>query len=270
MSATYPSLGNDFPDAKDTMTRMSDLNYANKSLADRYYTYINAGNFTAAQQLLSDNPTLDSMILNAAKINRFNDIALSLEWFFKDNVDGYIQTKQSEFSAYVDGKENVLNGKVSDTVAYIDGKQNEFDTYVDDFRYLGDYNNSVSYVKKNIVYFSGYTYICRIPSNGVSPIVNETTANWGLISKKGDKGDQGVSGTGLSPRGQWDSAITYYKDDMVIDNENMWQCIVENINSKPSTSNTSWLKMIIDANIVIVSSAQPSNQYVGCLWMKEV
>ena len=241
MSATYPSLGNDFPDAKDTMTRMSDLNYENKSLADRYYTYINAGNFTAAQQLLSDNPTLDSMILNAAKINRFNDIALSLEWFFKDNVDGYI-----------------------------DGKQNEFDTYVDDFRYLGDYNNSVSYVKKNIVYFSGCTYICRIPSNGVSPIVNETTANWGLISKKGDKGDQGVSGTGLSPRGQWDSAITYYKDDMVIDNENMWQCIVENINSKPSTSNTSWLKMIIDANIVIVSSAQPSNQYVGCLWMKEV
>jgi len=241
LSATYPSLGNDFPDAKDTMTRMSDLNYENKSLADRYYTYINAGNFTAAQQLLSDNPTLDSMILNAAKINRFNDIALSLEWFFKDNVDGYI-----------------------------DGKQNEFDTYVDDFRYLGDYNNSVSYVKKNIVYFSGCTYICRIPSNGVSPIVNETTANWGLISKKGDKGDQGVSGTGLSPRGQWDSAITYYKDDMVIDNENMWQCIVENINSKPSTSNTSWLKMIIDANIVIVSSAQPSNQYVGCLWMKEV
>ena len=229
MSATYPSLGNDFPDAKDTMTRMSDLNYANKSLADQYYTYINAGNFTAAQQLLSDNPTLDSMILNAAKINRFNDIALSLEWFFKDDVESYLETR---------------------------------------FAYIGTYSASVTYVKGNIIDLNGEGFICRVDSSvGVSPTAHTTTTNWAIIA---EQGIQGVSGTGLAPRGVWNSTTQYYTNDCVADNNILWQCITGNTNSKPSSSNSNWIALLSLSGLVIVSSAQPTTQSTGNLWMKEV
>lgn len=229
MSATYPSLGNDFPDAKDTMTRMSDLNYANKSLADQYYTYINAGNFTAAQQLLSDNPTLDSMILNAEKINRFNDIALSLEWFFKDDVESYLETR---------------------------------------FAYIGTYNASVTYVKGNIIDLNGEGFICRVNSSiGVSPTAHTTTTNWAIIA---EQGIQGVSGTGLAPRGVWNSTTQYYTNDCVADNNILWQCRTGNTNSKPSSSNSNWIALLSLSGLVIVSSAQPTTQSTGNLWMKEV
>lgn len=229
MSTTYPSLGNDFPDEKDTMTRMSDLNYANKSLADQYYTYMNAGNFTAAQQLLSDNPTLDSMILNAAKINRFNDIALSLEWFFKDDVESYLETR---------------------------------------FAYIGTYSASVTYVKGNIIDLNGEGFICRVNSSvGVSPTAHTTTTNWAIVAKQGI---QGVSGTGLAPRGVWNSTTQYYTNDCVADNNILWQCITGNTNSKPSSSNSNWIALLSLSGLVIVSSAQPTTQSTGNLWMKEV
>jgi hypothetical protein len=226
LSATYPSLGNDFPDAKDTMTRMSDLNYANKSLADQYYTYINAGNFTAAQQLLSDNPTLDSMILNAAKINRFNDIALSLEWFFKDNVESYLETR---------------------------------------FAYIGTYNTSVTYVKGNIVDLNGEGFICRVDSSvGVSPTAHTTTTNWAIIAQQGI---QGVSGTGLSPRGTWNSSTNYYVDDCVAYNNNLWQCLVQNSASEPTSGNTNWLSLL-DLSTLVCSATQPTNQVINGVWLQ--
>lgn len=270
LSLTYPErTETTFPEAVDNLSRMSDLSFEDLILVQQYYAYYNAGNLSGANSLLETNPILKTKIFNAAKFNKLADGIGATQQFFKDNVDGYIQTKQSEFDAYVDGKEVDLNTHVSDTVTYIDTKQSEFNAYVNAFTYKGDYSNVTSYVEKNIVYFAGCTYVCRVACKNISPVADKTTANWGLISEKGDKGDQGVSGVGLSPRGQWDSTTTYYKDDMVIDSGSMWQCVVENINSKPSTSNTSWLKMIIDANMVIVSSAQPSNQHVGCLWMKE-
>jgi len=203
LSATYPSLGNAFPDAKDTMTRMSDLNYTNKALADQYYSYLNAGNFNAAQQLLSDNPTLDSMILNAAKINRFNDIALSLEWFFKDDVETYLELR---------------------------------------FAYIGEYDSGTTYVKGNIVSLNGEGFICRLDSSvGVSPTAHTTNTNWAIIAKQGA---QGESGTGLSPRGTWNSSTTYYVDDCVSYNNILWQCLVENSNSAPSGTNTNWVSIL--------------------------
>ena len=226
MSATYPTLGNDFPDAKDTMTRMSDLNYTNKALADQYYSYLNAGNFNAAQQLLSDNPTLDSMILNAAKINRFNDIALSLEWFFKDDVETYLELR---------------------------------------FAYIGEYDSGVPYVKGNIVSLNGEGFICRLNSSvGVSPIAHTTNTNWAIIAKQGA---QGESGTGLAPRGIWNSSTTFYVNDCASHNNILWQCLVQNSASEPASGNTNWLALL-DLSTLVCSATQPTNQAVNGVWLQ--
>ena len=227
MSTTYTDLTEtSFPDALDTMTPVSDLNYANKALADQYYTYLNAGNFTAAQQLLTDNPTLETMIINAAKINKYQDIALALERFFKNDVEGYLETR---------------------------------------FAYIGTYASGTTYVKGNIVDMNGEGFICRVDSSaGVSPVAHSTTTNWAIIAKQGI---QGVSGTGLAPRGIWDNSTAYYVNDCVSYNNILWQCLVENSNSAPSGSNANWIALLSLDNI-ICSSSQPISQSVNSLWLQ--
>jgi len=185
------------------MTPVSDLSATYKSLADQYYTYINTGNFTSAQQLLTDNPTLETMIINAKKINKYQNIALALERFFKDDVETYLETR---------------------------------------FAYIGTYASGTTYVKGNIVDFGGEGFICRVISSmGVSPTAHSTTENWAIISQQGI---QGVSGTGLSPRGVWNVTTNYYVDDCVADNNTLWQCLVANIDSEPTSSNTNWISLL--------------------------
>ena len=155
MSVTYSDLTEaNFPDSLDTMTRVSDVSYAYKDLIAQYYAYKNAGNDTAAAQLLAANPVLDSMILNAAKINRFGDIAIALERFFKNDVEGYVEAR---------------------------------------FAYKDGYNPESTYLKGNIVYFNGEGFICRVESStGVAPVAHETSDNWAIIAKQGVQGESGT------------------------------------------------------------------------------
>ena len=133
---------------------MSDLSADCKALADQYYTYMNASNFTAARQLLTDNPTLGTMILNAAKINYFTDMGISLERFFKNDVESYLEIR---------------------------------------FAYKGTYDAAVTYVKGNIIDFGGEGFLCRVDSSiGVSPTAHTTTTNWAVIAKQGIQGASGT------------------------------------------------------------------------------
>lgn len=226
LSATYTTLSNNFPDSIDVMTKMSDLSYAYKDLATQYYTYKNAGNDSSAAQLLVDNPTLDTMILNAAKINRFNDIALSLEWFFKDDVETYLEAR---------------------------------------FAYIGEYDSGTTYVKGNVISLNGEGFICRVSSSaGVSPIAHTTTTNWAIISQQGI---QGVSGTGLAPRGNWNGSTNYYVNDCVANNNILWQCLVANSNSEPTNSNINW-SSLLNLSAIVCSSTQPTSQSTGSVWLQ--
>ena len=230
LSTTYPDLTNtNFPDSLDTVTRVSDLNYDNKALADQYYTYMNAGNFSAAQALLTANPTLETMIINAAKINKYLDIAVALERFFKNDVEGYLETT---------------------------------------FAYKGTYASETTYVKGNIVDYNGEGFICRVTSStGTAPTAHITTTNWAIIAQQGI---QGVSGTGLAPRGVWGSATTYYVNDCVSYGNVLWQCLVENTDSEPTSSNTNWLSILTISELIITSNTQPTSQVSGSLWMQVI
>ena len=230
MSVTYTDLTEtSFPDSVDVMVRMSDMSATNKSLMDQYYTYINAGNFTSAQQLLTDNPTLQAMIINAAKINKFIDSVIAVERFFKNDVEGYLEST---------------------------------------FAYIGTYSSGTTYKKGNIVDLNGESFICRVTSSiGVSPTAHTTTTNWAIIA---EQGIQGVSGTGLAPRGAWDNTTQYYANDCVGHNNVLWQCITGNTNSEPTSSNGNWLQLLSNSNLVVTSSSQPTNQSSGCLWFQQL
>lgn len=118
----------------------------------------------------------------------------------------------------------------------------ELQTYLNEqLTYKEPYNASTTYKKTNIVSYNGEGFICRVNSSkGVAPVSGTTTTNWAIISKQGV---QGVSGTGLSPKGGWSSLSSYYKDDCVVYNNSLWQCLVDNTNSEPNVSNTNWVLM---------------------------
>lgn len=107
--------------------------------------------------------------------------------------------------------------------------------------YKGDFSTTKKYSKYDVVsYTDSMTYMC-ISLNcplGTSPT---DAAYWIPLSIKGD---QGVSGTGLSPRGVWDSEIQYYKDDLVSYNNQLWAAKEDNISSLPNDNSSIWYSVL--------------------------
>ncbi len=60
------------------------------------------------------------------------------------------------------------------------------------FNWQGVFNNSVSYVKNDIVSNGGGTYICKLPATGIA--VSNTTY-WDVMSSPGTNGTNGTNGT---------------------------------------------------------------------------
>ena len=194
MSTTYTDLTETkFPNAVDDLSRMSDLASSDLTLVNQYYTYYNAGNLTAAAQLLADNPTLINKLFNAAKFNILRDALIALERFYLSDVQTYINsTRQS------------LQGEI------------------DKFTALGEYSATTQYVKHNVVTANGNGYVCTADCKGKAPGTTAGAAYWQLIVHKGDKGD---SGTGLSFRGQYSSTTAYTLNDCVTDGTSIWAAL---------------------------------------------
>ena len=194
MSTTYTDLTEtQFPDKVDDLSRMSDLTVSDVALVNQYYTYYNAGNLAAAAQLLIDNPTLMNKIFNAAKFNILRDALIALQRYYKSDVQTYIDSTRESL-------------------------QDEIDTFVP----MGTYSSSTSYVKNNIVTYSGNGYICKQSCKGKTPGTTAGADYWQLIASKGDKGD---SGTGLTFRGTYSSTTAYTKDDSVTDGHAIWAAL---------------------------------------------
>lgn len=194
MSTTYTDLTEtQFPDKVDDLSRMSDLTVSDVALVNQYYTYYNAGNLAAAAQLLIDNPTLMNKIFNAAKFNILRDALIALQRYYKSDVQTYIDSTRESL-------------------------QGEINTFVP----MGTYSSSTSYVKNNIVTYSGNGYICKQSCKGKTPGTTAGADYWQLIASKGDKGD---SGTGLTFRGTYSSTTAYTKDDSVTDGHAIWAAL---------------------------------------------
>jgi hypothetical protein len=111
--------------------------------------------------------------------------------------------------------------------------------------YISEYDSTATYNKTNIVSFNGEGFMCRVDgTSGISPVSHTTTEKWALISKQGI---QGVSGTGLAPRGIWNSTTQYYTNDCCVYDNAIWQAMSDSLNSTPSDSNSNWLKLLVSS-----------------------
>ena len=90
MSKTYPDLDCNFPESVDNIDKMQDLTVTTKKLADQYYTLMDYGEITEANNFLSENPKLLYCIFNAEKFNSLRDSIIAVQRMFVENINEYL------------------------------------------------------------------------------------------------------------------------------------------------------------------------------------
>lgn len=122
MSKTYidKPLTN-FPVSEDTFERMMDVSITLYPLIKEYNEYYAAGNLSACNNLLANNPELQSCLFNAEKYNRLRDAILAIENFLLTQIeDVYTNVVQNAI-----GINDNVTGAESVLVAYSAQKVNQ-------------------------------------------------------------------------------------------------------------------------------------------------
>ena len=176
-----------FPVSIDQIVELYSLPAAKKVDALRYQTLLMKTSLTPEEsvelaQLIVD---LQSYIVDVEKWNKFGDILINMQTFFKDETEGYITAKQAEFQAEIDK-----------------------------FNYKGVYTAGTQYYTKNIVeFFDGATtqlYLATANSFNQAPT---NTSYWRVLTTQGPEGPRGADGIGLLFKGEWDENTTYSAED---------------------------------------------------------
>lgn len=175
----------DFPNSIDSFINHTNITASDQSDISTYEELFLKTNRTPTEddQLNSLTQKLRSKLILPEDINFLQESIMNLQSFFKDNVEGYISQRQSEFDAKVD-------------------------KFVD----RGKYDPTIQYYEKNIVYYNGYIYIAKADNLNSFPIGNDSDSYWRLLSKPGKQGDPGVT---VTYKGDYDAGITYSQNDSV-------------------------------------------------------
>jgi hypothetical protein len=108
------------------------------------------------------------------------------------------------------------------------------------YQFKGEYNSSTTYKIFNTVRYNGEIYMALVDT--LANIPTDTT-KWLKISGKGDKGDQGVAGLGLSYIGDYSSTYAYNVGNAVTYNNKIYYCTQTSIGNIP-TNTTYWKEFI--------------------------
>lgn len=219
-----------------SVERYQDINISDNIFKNEYSAkYINS-QYSSAYNILDNNRQLNSKKFVAEVINTISDILYSLEEDYYSNTNDYF---------------NTLTGDLQDVI--------------DNYKYIGDWNNSTVYRKYNIVtYFDKYyMYINETPSSGSQ--LNNTSYWLEFVLN----GEEGAFGIGVNFIGNWDSSVSYNALDGVYYNGAIWCCKTANSNNIPSSSSTYWESVVTFLKAKIISSStEPTDKYDGLIWIE--
>ena len=101
MSVTYQDLANtSFPDSIDNLVLYVDENISNKPYIDQINAYIQAGNFTGAQAVMTAHPELANVIINAASLQRLMDANIAVQRTWSSSIFSQIANIVKNKGAY--------------------------------------------------------------------------------------------------------------------------------------------------------------------------
>lgn len=127
---------------------------------------------------------LQDYMITPETMNKLQDAIVEIEKFFDGNVRQYILEKQKEW-----------------------------DTYVNDFNYVGQWSSTAKYHKQNILTYNGNLWLCIkdvVADSSHTP--DRDADHYRQIAYKGDKGDIGLNAI---YRGEWSGGTAYKAGDAV-------------------------------------------------------
>lgn len=201
MSSLYPDLGNNFPESIDNFDKFVDPDIASIQAINQYCIKFDAGDIVGAKKVLNDNPRLKYMIINADNLNKIRDGLISLQRYYLNDVQQYLV--------------NIVKHK-------------------------GYWTSSAKYTKYDVVTYINNqaieSYMGVKSEIAIGTLPTDSTAFISLTLR----GEQGASGTGMSPRGAWNSLLQYYKNDCAAYNNILWYAKADNIDSVPQDNTDVW------------------------------
>ena len=112
------SLSN-YPTTIDSFNRISDLDKDSTMIKARQYkSYINAGNYTGAENYLKNNPDLKQCAISAEIVNKHSDAIVAIENDIKSNVKSNIsgiKDEQNKISDKLDTTSSKLGYDISNS-----------------------------------------------------------------------------------------------------------------------------------------------------------
>jgi len=230
MSNLYPDLENKFPEQIDDFEKFQDPNLTSISLINEYYSYFDSGNLQAANELLENNPSLKRMIINAESLNKLRDAILSVQRYYLNDVESYL---------------------------------------VNIVKFKGDFNNLSKYTKYDVVGYVNESAIQYYMAKMHNIPIGTLPTNTDYFVPLTLRGQQGVSGTGLSPRGLWGNIVQYYENDCVSYNNSLWSAKQVNVGQPPQDGSEYWELLMKLENKTIVSNTEPLGLTAGDWWFHE-
>ena len=189
--ANLTGLRSSFPNSTDAIRELTDIPASKKPQAQRYQELKTKSVLSPAEvsELNSLTTELQDYLITAEYLNKFGDVVISTQKFFKENVMDFVLDKKQEFQDEVDK----LNNK-------------------------GDYTPSTPYSKNNFVYYDdgsgiNHIYLCLKDCTGKTPSTNPTF--WRKLTIQGSQGLRGEAGLNFVFQGVWNPATIYAKDAAV-------------------------------------------------------
>lgn len=225
-----------FPGGVDSFEEKFDLKPSQVAQAKRLQELRSKEVLTNVEQeeINSINASLKSATLTPNDMNTFGDAIVNLEQFFNDEVTGYIE-----------------------------GKQAIWNSYINDFKYVGKWVSGKQYKYQNMVIgTNGDLYLARKTHTSTASATTSNTEFWVKISSKGEKGDAGIA---ANFRGNWSSSTAYAINDAVYYRSNsiygglLYVAVRANTGKTPSSSPDDWALL----NNLFVSETPVTNAIPG-------
>lgn len=228
-----------FPNQIDTFRELYDLPASKKQSAFRYQELKTKDVLSPSDVMELNTLTteLQDYLVTPEYTNKMLDSVVNLQTFFKNNVQGFIETKQVAMQTYMDEKKA------------------EMQLEIDKFQDKGDYNPNITYVAKNFVAYNGNTYIALQTNKGVTPA--DDGVRWRKLTIQGERG---LSGVGLVWKGQFVYGTPYLVNDLIRYSDGLYVCKQNTNGSQYPTTITHWeIFLMISGNKVYKNKTMNQN-----------
>lgn len=209
-------MASKFPEEIDKLKRVQNFPQSQAGNVKRYNELRTKSNLTSSEQSELQNltQTLSPYMKTVDDMNLEVDAIENVQKFFKQEVDGYVNAKQSEMQSYADTKKNEVEAEISK------------------FSYKGNYRSDLTYQQRNYVTYNdgtgNNTFIAvkNVPA-GIDP---SNIEYWHKLGIKGEKGNDGV---GLVFKGAWNNTDLYEVGSAVQYGGIIFGCLQNNTGQQP-------------------------------------